>query len=499
MLQARFLGAGVAADAFVAATKIPNILQNLFGEGALSASFIPVYSRLRARGDVVAAERLASAVAGLLAVVVTIAVAVGVLAAPLLVRALEWGFTGERYDMAVYLTRIMFPGTGVLVLSAWALGVLNSHRRFLLPYAAPVLWNLAIITALVWFGPRPQSTPNTLVEKLAWATVIGSVLQLLVQLPLALRLAGGLRASLGRGNPDVQLVRRTFAPALISRGVLQISGYIDMGLATLLPHGLVAIQLYASTIYMLPVSLFGMSIAASELPELADDAGESAEAAARIRARLALALERVAFLIVPSAVALIALGDVIIGILLRGGRFGHTETNLTWAMLAGSAIGLLAATMGRLYSSTFFAFHDTTTPQRFAIVRVVIGAALGAFLGLLAPRWLGIDRSWGGAGLSLGGAIAGWVEFTLLRRHMDRRVGRTGVPKGRLPRLALAAVGAAIVAVAAKLYLPDLGRHLGGAIVLMVFTLFYGAAAFSLRVPQAESLIARAVRLVRRR
>jgi putative peptidoglycan lipid II flippase len=297
----------------------------------------------------------------------------------------------------------------------------------------------------------------------------------------------------------VQLVRRTFAPALISRGVLQISAYIDMGLATLLPHGLVAIQLYASTIYMLPVSLFGMSIAASELPELSDAAGESADAAERVRARLALALERVAFFIVPSAVALVSLGDVIIGILLRGGRFGHTETMITWAMLAGSAIGLLAATMGRLYSSTFFAFHDTTTPQRFAIVRVVVGAALGAFLGLLAPRLVGIERVWGGAGLSLGGAIAGWIEFTLLRRHMDRRVGRTGVPKGRLPRLALAAVGAAIVAIAARLYLPDLGRHVGGAIILLVFSLFYGAAAFALGIPQAESVLAKAARVVRRR
>lgn len=494
-LQARYLGAGIAADAFVAATKIPNILQNLFGEGALSASFIPVYSRLRARGEHEAASRLASSVATLLALLVTILVALGVLAAPLLVRALEWGFTGERYDLAVHLTRIIFPGTGLLVLSALALGVLNSHRRFLLPYAAPVAWNAAIIGALLWYGPRVGVA--ALAERLAWATVAGSLLQVLVQLPTALRLVGRLRPTLGAGDPDLALVKRNFGPALVSRGVLQISGYIDMGLATLLPHGMVAIQLYAATIYMLPVSLFGMSIAASELPELSDAAGEGTEAAARVRARLETALERVSFFIVPSAAAFIAIGDVIVGILLRGGRFQATETLLTWAMLAGSAVGLLAATMGRLYSSTFFAFHDTRTPQRIAMARVAVGAALGAAAGLLLPRLLGIDARWGGVGLTLAGSAAGWLEYTLLRRRLEARVGPTGVPSGRLPRLAAAATGAAVVAFAVKVYaVPALGRYVGGGLVLAAFGLFYGGAAFAFGIPEALGLVRRARRLV---
>jgi putative peptidoglycan lipid II flippase len=496
-LQARYLGAGVAADALVAATKIPNILQNLFGEGALSASFIPVYSRLRARGDDEAASRVAASVATLLALAVTVLVAFGVLAAPLLVRALEWGFTGERYELAVHLTRIIFPGTGLLVLAAWTLGVLNSHRRFLLPYAAPVAMNAVLVGALLWFGPR--ESVNGLVERLAWATVAGALLQLLVQLPSALRLVGSFRAGLGAGDPDVALVRRNFLPALVSRGVLQISSYIDMGIATLLPHGMVAIQFFASTIYMLPVSLFGMSIAASELPELSDDAGDGEEALRRVRARLETALQRVAFFIIPSAVAFVTLGDVIIGLLLRGGRFQANETLLTWGMLGGSAVGLLAATMGRLYSSTFFAFHDTRTPQRFAILRVALGSVLGAFAALALPQMLGIRREWGGVGLALAGSMAGWVEYAGLRSRLHGRIGRARLPRGRLPRLLVAAVASAAVAVAVKLVTLDLSRFVSGPLVLASYGIFYGASTYALGVPEAVGTVARVTGLVRRR
>lgn len=496
-LESRFLGAGVAADAYAAATKIPNFLQNLFGEGTLSASFIPVYARLLGRDEHEAARRLVGAVATLLGIAVTILVALGVVFAPALVRVLDPAFTGERYTLTVHLTRILFPGTGVLVLSAWALGVLNSHRRFLLPYAAPVAWNLAIIAALAWYGPRVDVT--RLADRVAWATAIGCVLQLLVQLPLALRLARGLQVGLAWRDPQVTVVRRNFLPAVTSRGVLQISGYLDMAIVGYLGEGMVGILRYASTIYMLPVSLFGMSIAASELPELATAAGDDADAAARVRQRLQGALERVSFFVVPSAVAFIALGDVIAGLLLRGNRFGLFETRLTWAMLAGSAVGLLAATWGRLYSSTFFAFHDTRTPMRFAMVRIAVGAALGAGLAFGVPRAFGLDLRWGGFGLMLGGGIAGWIEYRLLRRALERRIGRGAVPRGALVRVGAAALGAAAVGLAVKLWLPDWGRYVTGPLVLAAFSLFYGLAAWALGVGAAAAIVARVGRVVRRR
>src|SRR5438270_1904869 len=170
-----------SADAFNAAFRIPNFLQNLFGEGALSGSFIPVYAALVARGERREADRVAGAVASLLALVVSALVLVGVLATPVLIDLIAPGFTGEKRALTTQLVRILFPGAGLLVLSAWCLGVLNSHHRFLLSYTAPVMWNAAMIGTLLIYG---RSSLSQLAVTLAWGSVLGSALQFGVQLPV---------------------------------------------------------------------------------------------------------------------------------------------------------------------------------------------------------------------------------------------------------------------------------------------------------------------------
>ncbi|HSV33725.1 MAG TPA: lipid II flippase MurJ, partial [Pyrinomonadaceae bacterium] len=149
---AHYLGISDAAGAFNAAFKIPNFLQNIFGEGALSASFIPVYAKLLAEGDEKEASRVADAILTLLALVTSVIVAVGILITPYIITVIAPGFTGPTRELTIRLVRVFFPGAGLLVMSAWCLGVLNSHRRFFLSYTAPVAWNVAIIFTLVWFG-----------------------------------------------------------------------------------------------------------------------------------------------------------------------------------------------------------------------------------------------------------------------------------------------------------------------------------------------------------
>ncbi len=179
-----------AADAFNAAFRIPNFLQNLFGEGALSASLIPVYAPLVARGERREADRVAGAVASFLAVVVSALVLVGVLATPLLIDAIAPGFTGAKRLLTIEIVRILFPGAGLLVLSAWCLGVLNSHHKFLLSYTAPVMWNVAMIATLVYFGRR--AALPVLATRLAWGSVAGSFLQFIVQVPFVLARGAGV-------------------------------------------------------------------------------------------------------------------------------------------------------------------------------------------------------------------------------------------------------------------------------------------------------------------
>jgi putative peptidoglycan lipid II flippase len=296
---AHYFGLGPEADAFYAAVRIPNFLQNLFGEGALSASFIPVYAGLLARGERREADRVAGAVMALLALVVSALVLAGVLATPLFIDVIAPGFHGDKRALTIDIVRVLFPGTGLLVLSAWCLGVLNSHHKFLLSYASGVMWNVAMIATLVMFGGH-ASLP-TLAVYLAWGSVAGSALQFGVQVPFVLRLAPDLRLALDTASTDVRTIVRNFMPAFVSRGVVQLSGYIDTLLATWLPSGAVSALSNATTLSLLPVSLFGMAVSAAELPAMSGAASADADGIEVVRRRLDAGLQRIAFFVVPSA------------------------------------------------------------------------------------------------------------------------------------------------------------------------------------------------------
>lgn len=479
-----------AADAWAAGFRIPNVLQNLFGEGALSASFIPVCATLLARGERREADRLAGAVASLLALVVSAIVAVGVVAAPWLISAIAPGFTGEKRALTVHVVRILFPGAGLLVLSAWCLGVLNSHHRFLLSYASPVVWSAAMIVSLIWFGgstPLPQ-----LVVILAWGSVVGSALQFAVQLPVVFRVAPDLRFGIGALTDDARAVVRNFVPVFIGRGVVQVSAYIDTLLASLLPTGAVSGLLNAQTLYTLPVSLFGMSVSAAELPAMAGALGAGGPAALdALRARLDAGLRQIAFFVVPSAMAFLALGDVVAAALLQTGRFSHTDAVTVWAILAGSAIGLLASTLGRLYSSAYYALRDTRTPLRYAVIRIALTTVLGYLCAIPLPRWLGIAPLWGTAGLTASAGVAGWVEMLLLRATLNTRIGRTGLPGRYVASLWGASAAGATIAWVAKIALPAMHPALVAVLVLGPYGIAFFAVALALRVPEASSVLAR--------
>jgi putative peptidoglycan lipid II flippase len=486
---AHYFGTSDAADAFNAAFRIPNFLQNLFGEGVLSASFIPVYAGLRARGDEAEARRVAGAVAALLGLVTAALVLLGVALTPWLIAIIAPGFTGEKREATIRLVRILFPGAGLLVLSAWCLGVLNSHRRFFLSYAAPVLWNLAIIASLIAFGGRRSA--YDLAEIAAWGSVLGSLLQFAVQMPTVTRLLAGTWPRLVRGSAQVREVLRNFGPVFVGRGVVQISAYVDTVLASLLPTGAVAGLSYAQVLYTLPVSLFGMSVSAAELPTMAGATGTEAQRAAFLRERLAAGLRQIAFFVVPSAMAFLALGDVVTGALYQSGAFTREMTVYVWGILAGSAVGLLASTMGRLYASTYYALHDTRTPLRFALVRVALTVGLGYLAALPLPRLLGIDPRWGAAGLTASAGLAGWVEFALLRAALNRRIGTTGLPVALTTRLWAAAAAGAGAAWGLRALLPVGGPILSAVLLLTVYGGVYFFLTDRLGIPEAAAVTRR--------
>lgn len=488
---AHYFGLTATADAFMAAFRIPNFLSNLFGEGALSASFIPVYAALLARHREDEADRVAGAVASLLALAVSAIVLVGVLATPVLIAVIAPGFTGATRVLTIQLVRILFPGAGLMVMSAWCLGVLNSHKRFLVSYAVPVVWNAAMIATLLWFGARTD-LPR-LAAILGWGSVAGSGLMFVAQAPIVWRVAPRLVFAPDTKSDEVRTVVRNFAPVVVSRGVVQLSGYIDTLLATLLPTGAVAALSNAQTLYLLPVSLFGMSVSAAELPVMSglavpDDPGTGPHAA--LRRRLDAGLRQIAFFVVPSAVAFLALGDVLVAALFQTGRFTRADATYVWGILAGASVGLMASTLGRLYSSTYYALRDTRTPLRYAVIRVVLTTILGYIFAIPLPGWLGISQAWGAAGLTASAGIAGWVEMLLLRATLNARIGRTGLPVEYLSKLWAGALTAAALAYALKIATPV---SLNPILTTLIVVSAYGAAFFGattvLRVPESERTI----------
>jgi putative peptidoglycan lipid II flippase len=293
-------------------------------------------------------------------------------------------------------------------------------------------------------------------------------------------------------------VIRNFFPVFVSRGVVQISAFVDALLASLLGTGAVAALMFAQSLYTLPVSLFGMSVSAAELPEMSSALGSDEEVKSQLRRRLDSGLRQIAFFIVPSALGFLALGDVMVAALYQTGRFTRADSIYVWAILAGSAVGLLASTLGRLYASTYYALHDTRTPLRYAVIRVVLTIVLGYLCAIPLPQALGIELRWGAAGLTASAGIAGWVEFVLLRRTLNRRIGRTGLPLPFVLKLWAAALAAAAIGWGIKLVVGVDRPILTAILVLGPYGVSYFALASLFGLPEAGRIVGRFTRLLRR-
>ncbi len=526
MVFARFFGVGPHADVCRSALRAPNVLQNLLGEQTLSAAFIPFYSRMLAEGRREDAGRFAGAVFGLLVVLVAGLAILGMLLAPAIVSVLAAGFradaalvaageiTVDRFPLTVRAVRIIFPMTAFLVLSAWALGVLNSHRRFLLPYLSPLVWNASIISALLWAAGGLggiSSAGASLVDLERWLFAVcfgalaGGLLQFGVQMPLVLRLMKGFRFSVSPRVEGVRAALRALGPALAGRGVVQLSIYVDMFLGSWLAGGALSAIGYAVILINLPLGVFGMSVAAAELPELAS--ADPEHVGNRMTKRIRRALCQSAFVVAPSIVGFLVFGYLVAGFVFRGGSFTSEDNLLVYLVLCAYTLGLLASTISRLLQNAFFALRDTRTPARIASVRLATSAVFGAALMLILDRFsvrstfdlpaTGDDLFLGAVGLGLAASIGAWCELALLQRALGRQVPELRIPVKQILTSFGWAVLLAIPGLMLWRLLPAWGVAAQAAIVLPCYVLSYLGAAWWRDAPEIELWLGRGRRRLR--
>ncbi|MGZ0229634.1 MAG: murein biosynthesis integral membrane protein MurJ [Acidimicrobiales bacterium] len=427
-----------AADAFAAALIIPKLLQNLLGEGTLSASFIPVYSKLLEDENDDEAGILAGSVFSLLAVATAVLVLIGMLFAGPITDLVFHGFDDAKRELTVDLLRVMIGGIGFIVLSAWCLGVLNAHRRFFLSYVAPVLWNAAIIAAVAFAGIRAWAVDDV-ARAAAWGVLVGGIAQFLIQVPLVLRVLPTLRLGFNLHNDSVRTVLRRFVPAVSGRGVVTLSTFLDAALASLLVTGALASLGAAQVLYLMPISAFALSIAAAELPELSRGTQNDA---ATIR-QLRIGLERIAFFLVFSMAIYLSAGESIVSLLFEHGKTTSDDARLIWLVLAAYSLGMPASGLSRLLQNVRFASGDVSGPARIAAFRVVVAGTVGVLMMFQLDRFGvaggSIDQAGdlpafgpvskdvrtgtdlvrlGAVGLAIGASVAAWLELALLQRRV---------------------------------------------------------------------------------
>lgn len=477
----------VPADAFRAALRIPNTIRNLLGEGTLSASFIPVYAALNERADKAAARSLAGAVLGLLLFASGVLALLGIALAPAVTTLIAKGFDEPRRQLTITLVRILFPMTGLMVISAWCLGILNTHRHFFLPYAAPALWNIAGIVAMIaagtWFANRSlplDAQLHRLSLALAWGTVAGSLLQIAVQLPACWKLLHGIALRLSVSPEGVTGVLIAWLPLLVGAGVAQLSGLIDTLLGSFTGPGGVSALGYAQLIQVLPISLFGVSVTAVSLPELSRDAAGGGAGAApneQLRSRIAVGFRRIVFFVVPSAIAFIALSREIVAALYQTGRFTADATALVGNVLAAYGVGLVGQATVKLFASGFYAMRDTRTPVKIAAFSLLVSTGLAWLL----MRWLGAP------GIALGSSLGAFLNTTLHLRDLSGRIGnvlRGGDWRAFGITLAAGVVAGALAFGAARLS-GGVAPVPRGAGVLAIFGIVYAALTLALKHPDA--------------
>ncbi len=444
---AKYFGAGFLYDAFVVGFRIPNLLRDLFAEGALSAAFVKVFTDYQLKNSEEEAWRLASLVFNCLAVVLGVITVLGILLSPLFVKLITYNYLAdpnhyyppEKAALATLLMQIMFPFILLVALAALAMGVLNTKGRFGIPASASTAFNIASIICGLGFaywlagGPWEKAVDKIAVPSDAaqWAiigmsigTIVGGAAQLLIQLPSLHKVGFRFSLNLNFRDEGVRRVMRLMGPAIIGTGAIQVKVLVDTVVASGIDGGASWLS-YAFRLMQFPIGVFGVAIGTAAIPTLSRLASEGNMD--KFRNTLADAMKLVFLLAIPSACGLVVLSDPIISLIYQRGEFDAFDTNMTAWALAAYSIGLAGYAAIKVLSPAFYALDDAKTPMYISLASIIVHVpASFGLMQLLSTVGVSPERpnGYGHAGVALATSVVATVNFFALVIYMRRRIGR---------------------------------------------------------------------------
>ncbi len=503
MLIANFFGAGLVADAFFVAYRIPNLLRQLLGEGALSASFIPVFTEYLTTRPKEETQKLARTSGLVLLTVLSILTILGVILSPIIVRLVAPGFikNPEKLSLTITLTRILFPFMMAIGLAALALGILNSLHRFIIPALAPCLLSISEIFFILLICPLMERP----IIGLAFGVLLGGFAQLFFQLPYILKEGFLLPVRRGCSNPGqkptsysqnllnnwlvlrkrwssilshpgVKRIGLLMLPATLGLSVTQVNVFVDTICASILREGSVTALYYANRIMQLPLALFGTAIATVALPMMSRSVATTNME--ELKDTLSLALRMILFTIIPASLGLIILGTPIISFLFERGKFTSQATqSASWALLFYST-GIVAYAGVKVVAAAFYSMQDTGTPVRIASIAMVANIVLNLILMQIMDV----------GGLAFATSIASFINLSILLFYLRKRIGKLGGRKLvlSLVRILLAASAMGIACIYSSRLLGQISKFIQVAGTITICVIVYILVTHLLRCEEIK-------------
>ena len=443
-------GAGGATDAFLVAFRLPNLMRRLFGEGALSQAFVPVFQEYKKHRSAAELHRFADCAAGTLGIILLVITAVGILAAPVLIAIFAPGFIdeGDRFDLSAQMLRITFPYLLFISLTALAAGILNSYGHFGAPAFTPVLMNLSLITATLWVAPKMDEP----ITALAWGVLIAGIVQLLFVVLWLRRIGWTVRFRLDFYHKGIRRVGRLMLPAVFSSAIVQVNLLFDTLIASFLIAGSISWLYISDRFVELPMGVFGIAISTVLLARLS--AHRAATDLRRFQQTMDWGLRLAMTLAFPCVVGLIVLAQPILISLIQYRQFTSDDTLMVSISLIAYALGLPMFMLIKIFSCAFYAHQNTKLPMRIAVVAMLSNIALNIVLVLL---WQHIGWLAPHAALALATSLSALLNSLLLYRALVRhRIFRINIETSKLIKKTLvASLAMGLLLISIMRWLPD--------------------------------------------